>query len=75
MLTSWELCANRSGPTLEAIGITLATSDTIMRIIGIIEDALVTINKNWFFVFDQVNRIFARPECAAASVFSHEALE
>ena len=54
------------GSDMEAIGITLATSDTIMRIISIIEDALAPINKNWFFVFDQVNRIFARPEYATA---------
>jgi len=55
------------GSNMSAIGInrTLTSFETD-RILDLIESTLPTINKNWVFVFDQVNRIFARPQYQTA---------
>ena len=52
----------------QAIGIdrAMVTTDTLLTIIDRIEDLLPTIDKDWFFVFDQINRIFARPQFSTA---------
>lgn len=48
--------------SMSAIGVSrsFATKDNVDEIMDGIEEILPTINKHWFFVFDQVNRIFAR---------------
>ena len=52
----------------QAIGIdrAMATTDTLLTIIDRIEAILPTIDKDWFFLFDQINRIFARPQFSTA---------
>ena len=52
----------------QAIGINRAmvTTDALLTIIDRIETILPTIDKDWFFFFDQINRIFARPQFSTA---------